>query len=1524
MNRVPRRVLILPVVVAALVTRIGGQSADRSPALSPELAQQVAQDEKVISDALAHFDEPQRLRSVIPKAERVLEIRVAQQGKAWWETVDARQNLADLRSLLAMPADQRTALFKAEVVGAQAAELQKAGRYDQAAQALQTMADAERQILGQDHLWYANSLIALGRLYDADAQGKYAQAESLFKRALAIEERALGQEHPGVAKALNDLCFVFEMTERYPQAEPLCRQALEIRRKALGEKHPDSLDSLHRLALIYGLMDRNEEAEPLYRELADLQESISGEDNPEYASDLTHLGWVEQSLKRYDQAEALYRKSLAIRRKVLGEEHSGVAENLDELGFLCWLQNRYDEAEPLYRQALQIRRKVLGTEHPDTLTSLAHLAALYTSMTRYPDAEPLYRQLLEVRRKSLGEEHPDYASALSSLAWVNQCMKRYDEAERLYRQLLDVRRRTRGEEDPDYATALTDLGFLYQSQDRYKEAEPLYRQALEIRRKTLGTQHPDTLRSLQKLADLYRWSDRYREAEPLYLELAQAQKTGDTNSLDYAKTLTYLASVYHSLGRFGEEEPALRQVIEIRKAAGGDQDPDYARALDDLGVCLLLQDRNQEAEPLMLQALEIRKNVLGEKHSDYGYSLRHMAMLYTAVGQVERADQMLRKALEIQREADGNENPYYLADLAELYVRQGRPDRAEPLFRRALEVDRKKQAGRPQSSFLSSLGTFYMSTGRFGEAEPLLREAMEIDREKLGEQHPGYLRDLQLLGFLYATTGRHTLAEPLLRQALNITRKSEGENTRYAGGLFVLARLYMAEHREAEAQPLLRQAVAIFKGARFEGPEYTIGLTTLAVSLISTGKREEAESLARQALAIRTKSFGTEDLGRAQILTVLAASLVVRSPSEAGAMLVEAAQMEWKYLARNFPGMGDRQKQEFLAATDFASTGQLLWMLTFRNGGGGAETGLRVALLEKHLLFESARQESGALLAAVVAAPPQWRAAWQQREQLRRQYAALALKSMSAASEIPGQEAVDPGQLRAFTSRIEQMDQQLRQSNPAYALHAGIQEIRLEDVRRAVRPGEALVEYLAYPAAATHGTSQHYGAFVLAGGSGKVAAIDLGEAAAVDEAVSEFRAAVRESIVQFGSVVPSRGQLRRSETEIAALSSQVRALVWQPLEKQLEGVRRVYVAPDGQLSLIPFEALAQKVDAGNWRYLVEDRELIYLGTGRDLARLALSSGAAASRPKTAVLIGNPDFSAKPEQLAAEVTGIEPAVPAAVAQAARPPTASTLGIAGGDEAPRLKIPRQWDRRPELTKLVEGAGTQLKRLGWSVELLTGAAAVKEAVEAVKAPRILQFATHGYVLDRPRGEGASWDNPLLRSMLILAGANDWHPVYRVGREFLTEAAARSKGLDAEQLRAARVDLSDGVLTAYEVTGMNLWGTDLVNLTACETGLGEVTPEGVAGLREAFLLAGARSLTVSMWEVPGEETSEEIQDFYARWLGQGKGGRGMKRYEAFHAAQLAALTRARESRGVGHPFYWAGVVFMGDPGDLPVSHSR
>ena len=185
---------------------------------------------------------------------------------------------------------------------------------------------------------------------------------------------------------------------------------------------------------------------------------------------------------------------------------------------------------------------------------------------------------------------------------------------------------------------------------------------------------------------------------------------------------------------------------------------------------------------------------------------------------------------------------------------------------------------------------------------------------------------------------------------------------------------------------------------------------------------------------------------------------------------------------------------------------------------------------------------------------------------------------------------------------------------------------------------------------------------------------------------------------------------------------------------------------------------------------------------------------------------------------------------------------------------------------------------------------------------APRILHLATHGFFLDQEPaapsadddnvGAGAvrkrlkRADNPLLRSGIVLAGANT------VGDK---DGPARAE---------------DGWVTAEEIALLNLQGTELVVLSACQTGLGDIkTGEGVYGLRRAFLHAGARTLVTSLFEVPDAETRELMKRFYTG-IADGAGAR-----HALHSAQAAFLVERRQTRGAAHPFFWASFVFVGNP---------
>jgi CHAT domain-containing protein len=304
--------------------------------------------------------------------------------------------------------------------------------------------------------------------------------------------------------------------------------------------------------------------------------------------------------------------------------------------------------------------------------------------------------------------------------------------------------------------------------------------------------------------------------------------------------------------------------------------------------------------------------------------------------------------------------------------------------------------------------------------------------------------------------------------------------------------------------------------------------------------------------------------------------------------------------------------------------------------------------------------------------------------------------------------------------------------------------------------------------------------------------------------------------------------------------------IMQPLRSSLGGATRLLISPDGGLNLVPFEALVDE----HGRYLIERYATSYLTSGRDLLRMGAPRGAAA-KP---VIVADPLFG-------------EPAVAAALAPRRSSADARRSVTDASDMATLYFAPLSGSALE---------GRAIKSLFPDATLLTGRRASKEAIERVAAPSILHIASHGFFLSDATGAApVLTQNPLLRSGLALAGANlrDGH--------------------------------GSGILTALEAAGLDLWGTHLVTLSACDTGLGEVhNGEGVYGLRRAFMLAGAESLVMSLWPVSDSIARETMVGYYAGL--RGGSGRG----DALRQAKLALLKRP----ALHHPYYWAGFIQSGD----------
>jgi CHAT domain-containing protein len=224
--------------------------------------------------------------------------------------------------------------------------------------------------------------------------------------------------------------------------------------------------------------------------------------------------------------------------------------------------------------------------------------------------------------------------------------------------------------------------------------------------------------------------------------------------------------------------------------------------------------------------------------------------------------------------------------------------------------------------------------------------------------------------------------------------------------------------------------------------------------------------------------------------------------------------------------------------------------------------------------------------------------------------------------------------------------------------------------------------------------------------------------------------------------------------------------------------------------------------------------------------------------------------------------------------------------------------EWGYLPATEKEITVTDQILQKHGFQTAVRRGTTATEEALQSIgqgkTSPRILHIATHGFFFPDPKSEVRSEkvrsemsepvfkisDNPMIRSGLLLAGANY---AWKTGKPL-------------------RPDMADQILTAYEISQMNLRNTELVVLSACETGLGKIEGnEGVYGLQRAFKIAGAKYLLMSLWKVPDGPTQELMEAFYKNWL---EGGKDIP--DAFREAQ--ATMRAKYS----NPFFWAGFVLV------------
>ena len=846
-----------------------------------------------------------------------------------------------------------------------------------------------------------------------------------------------------------------------------------------------------------------------------------------------------------------------------------------------------------------------------------------------------------------------------------------------------------------------------------------------------------------------------------------------------------------NLGRFEPARILLAEALAIVERERGPGDLQTAAVLGQLaGVYRLLPD-NVKSEAAYTRALAIVEAQRGPNDPNTAFLKSRLALLCYETAQRARAEALLSESLDVLERTIGTDNRWFVSALVTLGNMRsvaGDLEHAEAVIRRGVGILEK--TGDTESvlyaSLQNNLGEVYRRRGDFAAAGPFYQRALEVGARVLGDDDYSLAIALQNLGIVARERKDYETAVAYYARAQSIRERIVGP----------------------------------------DHPDVAQILNNLAIVYRNTGDIRKSLDMHLQALGIWENAAGPY-----QQATLIAVGNIARTYAAMADMTMALAYQRRadliieKELALNLAIGSERQKLAFVASVAERTDRTIsLHLNQAPHDPVASDLAALVVLQRKGRVLDAMADTLGPLRERVASADDR-----RLLDQLKTTTAELARLGLNAPDPARREEGAE--RLQAIKD-LETAKERLEADLSAHSaeLRAQLQPVTLDAVRTAIPDGAALVEFAVFrpfdPKAERNAEAYgpaHYAAYVLKNDAAP-RGLDLGGAREIDQAIGDLRQVLRDP----------------RATDLKARARIVDERVMRPLRAQLGGATRLLVSPDGELNLIPFEALVDEYG----HYLIERFSIGYLTSGRDLLRMQVKRPAGGPP----VIVADPFFGEGEDM---------PSMYFA-------PLAAT-----GEEA-----------------------REIKALFPDAALLTGRQATKAKLQQVEAPRILHIASHGFFLrdDRPGtvateasnastraiNPGFSTANPLLRSGLALAGAN-------------LSGDARD----------------DGILTALEASSLNLWGTKLVTLSACDTGVGEIrNGEGVYGLRRAFVLAGTETLVMSLWPVSDAIAREMMVSYYTGLRA------GLGRGDALRQAKLAMLKRSVRQ----HPFYWASFIQSGE----------
>jgi tetratricopeptide (TPR) repeat protein len=930
--------------------------------------------------------------------------------------------------------------------------------------------------------------------------------------------------------------------------------------------------------------------------------------------------------------------------------------------------------------------------------------------------------------------------------------------------------------------------------------------------------------SVDKYEKIYLWAKVLAFAEQWEAKLKKEKRE---NTADYGRALGSLGHALNRNGKSQEAEPILLQSLEILKKGLGESHQDVAQLLNYLGNSYSDMVNYPKAEPYYLKALEIFIKESGENHEEVGTCYNYLGNLYSNMGNYPKTELYYLKALKIFRvtlgEAHINVGVLY-NNLGGLYMIMGDYPKAEPYCLKALEIFRVTlgEAHINVGTSYIYLASLYRSMGNYPKAEPYYLKALEIFIKALGENHEEVGTCYNNLGSFYREMGNYPKAEPFYLKGLEIFRVTLGEAHINVGTSYRnLGGLYMNMGNYSKAEPYCLRALEIFRKALGEDhPNVAASYFNFGSLYSGMCNYSKAEQYHLKALEIFRRAFG-EDHPNVAILYISFGVLYsdMGNYSKAEPYLLKALEINKRALGKDHPDVTDL----ICSFGDlYFSQGQMEKAeINYLDWNAKKQTQVQryfpfLSENEKKEFYEnklSASQEiyksfcvnryAGKKAIAENLYNDQLAtkglllnnsAKWKHRikiagdKKLSRLFDEWEINQNKLNKLFQSSDSTELAGLDSLKAKTEKMEKELSLRSENFAKLADKKLINWKDVQKALKPGEAAVEIVrvkkfGIEKTVTDTSDPKKPVYQVKGLTDTI-----------------YYAAL---IVKPGSIIPEMVVLKNGNDMEGKYLKYYQNLIknklddnksyqqfWQKIGARLEGSKRVFFSPDGVYHNLNLNTL---FNPKTKKFLLEEKDIRIVTVTKDIVNPSLVE----EDNKLAELVGFPSYYTNQTGQIAAIT--ERKSPELIYGLSLKSTGSLA------ELPATKT--------EVDKIAD----ILTEKGWEVKNYTGSTALEENIKESYKPRLLHVATHGFFQpDTTKGS-----NPLLRSGLMLAGAGNT--------------------LKGEKNETGE----DGILTAYEAMNLNLDNTDLVVLSACETGLGEIkNGEGVYGLQRAFKVAGAKSI--------------------------------------------------------------------------------